>query len=176
MKTKYFDDVMPFNQKFACQELVSNLIPDEFYKKFDSCQIMAWADLFARGGFAAYDERLKKQLTGEAGSGSSVGTFVRVGQRLWFEAVDDCGWWATELTAKQLWKWRTLYMDFTSSCMGVANFYSDFEQQKAQELSDRLLGQAQMVAVFRALLSLGGLYCPEKSRGNSFSPLTSNAN
>ena len=176
MKTKYFDDVLPGNQRFACRELVSNLVPDEFFKKFDVCQIMAWADLFARGGFAAYDERLKERLTGEAGSGSSVGTFVRVGQRLWFEAVDDEGWWATELTAKQLWIWRTLYMNLTSSCMGVANFYSDFEQQKAHELSDRLLGQAQMATVFRCLLSLGELYCPEKKGGNLFHPLTSNEN
>lgn len=176
MKTKYFDDIMPCNQRFACQELVSNLVPNEFYKKFSRHQIMAWADLFSRGGFAAYDKRLKKWLTGTEGSSSSVGTFVRVGQRLWFEAVDDDGWWATELTAKQLWMWRTLYVDFKASCEGVANLYSDFEQQKAQELSDRLLGQAQMATVFRCLLSLGKLYCPEKSGGNSFSPLTSNEN
>lgn len=176
MKTKYFNDVLPFNQKYACRELVSNLVPDEFYKKFDSVQIMAWADLFARGGFAAYDERLKERLAGQKGAGVSVGTFVRVNERLWFEAVDDDGWWCFELTAKQLWLWRSLYVDFVSSCMGVANFFRDADVVKAETLADRLLAQVQTVTVFRCLLSLGGLYCPEKSGENLFSPLTSDEN
>lgn len=174
MKTKYFDDVSPFNQKFTCQELVSNLVPQEFYKKMDSRQIMAWTDLFSRGGFAAYDQNLKGRLFGSPARSESIGTFVRVSQRLWFEAVDVDGWWAVEITEKQLWMWRSLYVDFVSSCMGVVDFFRDSEMQKAQELSDRLLGQAKMATVFRCLLSLGRLYCPEKSGENSFSPLTSN--
>lgn len=176
MKTKYFDDVMPCNQKFACQELVSNLVPHEFYKKMDSKQIMAWADLFSRGGFAAYDQNLKGKLFGSTARSESVGTFVRISQRLWFEAVDVDGWWAVEITEKQFWTWRSLYVNFVSSCMGVADFFRDSEMQKAQELSDRLLGQAQRATVFRCLTSLGKLFCPEKRKEYPKYPLTSDEN
>lgn len=160
MKTKYCSDVLAYVQFAECKTLVSSLIPDEIYHKLDEKQKIAWADLFARAGFAEYDERLKERLFGVRGAGVSVGTFVRVGERLWFEAVDNDGYWCSDLTALQLWHWRSLYVNFCSTCGGVADFGNDFVVRKADELAAKVILEATENSVFRCLLSLGKLYVP----------------
>lgn len=140
--------------------LAHKFIPHEWRKHLNCGQLNAWANLFARGGFATYSPALKPDLIGGKMADDCLGTFVKAGQESKFVAVDSDGIWVYNFTNEKAWFSNTLFTKFYSRCCGFPDFSGGWGERDAAELHDKIVEMSKSDTVFRALLSLGRTWEP----------------
>lgn len=153
-------DFQPENLYRAHEELVRNLLPQAWWSKMLPREITAWADLFARGGMAVYDETLAFELSKGPGRGECVGTFCMVKDKAFFFGADERGAWTHMLDPECRWQANRTCALFMRTCGGPVDARAAKWHRRIYTITELVTLEAKRDHAFRALLSLGRLYIP----------------
>lgn len=159
MKTSIFD-FSPENLYRAHEELVRNLLPQEWWSKMLPREITAWAHLFAIGGMAVYDSEMELALTGRALDGESVGTWLNIDGEMYFLGHNDRRAWSHKAPATSRWQAHRLCSLALRTCKGPVDARADVFHAQLSGIAEVVQAHASTSHAFRALLSLGRLYIP----------------
>ena len=155
----------------ANKNLVDSLLPQEWLRKMLPREYAAWAHLFAVGGMAIYAPEFQSELCKRTYVDESVCTWIIKSGKAY--VIGDNGYktWSYELPADCRWQAPRLCSLALRTCVGPVDGRADAYTARISNVREIVQAHASTNTVFRALLSLGRLYCPNVNDFLQSSPL-----